>query len=453
MFTKTRSVIGRFLQSSLWPVFLRTDSASTTAACRPVLFISFFKTFMMVLIAIAAVVTPLGLYEGIVAEPSDGSAVFHYIRDPTPMGYGTPPRSNTTFNRACGNRLWIPCPNDYNKATVTDNKTVFSVHWDADSYDTRIPQKVVDVFSSGSADLSESVSNSFDIQYRSYIKSTINDFKGQNALPFDNGTARTVGSYQPLSTLVLNEEFMVVEGLIVDMKNGGIGFRNHTAPLYTQYGSTWEEDILFVVPDTVCVNTNLTLDFKIAATTTEEGLAKAGILKPEIVDHGGFVNLNTTYPTWNVGDTQKDPVLYYRAYRAAWLSNAYTMAYMNVTNFRNETTNTKAFSYLNSTMGKRFPLYYADGKNAMTTAIQANTLHISQTFGQYLGGAKGISNTSTIGNDTKTYNFTSSAPIYTNPGKIDSSNFSSISEYLMSQTLIKPLMTSCRHAVPRSGRW
>jgi hypothetical protein len=47
---------------------------------------SFFKTFMLILIAIAAVVTPLGLYEGLVAEPATDAAVFHYIRDPTPMG-------------------------------------------------------------------------------------------------------------------------------------------------------------------------------------------------------------------------------------------------------------------------------------------------------------------------------------------------------------------------------
>jgi hypothetical protein len=82
--------------------------------------------------------------------------------------------------------------------------------------------------------------------------------KGTNSgSDIDNGTACTVGTYQPLSSLVLNDEIIVV-----DIKNGGIGFRNHSAPTWRQYVSTWEEDLFFVMPDTVCVDTNLTFDFQ-----------------------------------------------------------------------------------------------------------------------------------------------------------------------------------------------
>jgi hypothetical protein len=41
---------------------------------------------MLVLTAITAIVTPLGLYEGIAAETVSSDITFHYIRDPTPMG-------------------------------------------------------------------------------------------------------------------------------------------------------------------------------------------------------------------------------------------------------------------------------------------------------------------------------------------------------------------------------
>jgi len=94
------------------------------------------------------------------------------------------------------------------------------------------------VFQSGAIDLGETVSSSFDIQYRSYVKSVIDDIKSKNSGPLvDNGTARTVGTYQPLSSLVLSDALLPVEGLIVDMKNGEILFRNDSAPAFQQFGS------------------------------------------------------------------------------------------------------------------------------------------------------------------------------------------------------------------------
>jgi hypothetical protein len=359
---------------------------------------SFFKTFMLLLIAVSAIVTPLGLYEGIVAEPAAAVDTFHYIKDPTPMGYGTPPRGNNTWSRLCGYLLIVPCPNDNNNATLNVNTPPISITYTRDWYDTRVPQNVVDVFQSGAAEIGDSVSSSFDIEYRSYVKAVIDDVKRKTTGPMiDNGTARTVGTYQPLSNLVLNDDILAVEGLIVDMKNGGIGFRNHSAPTLSKYGSTWDEDLLFIVPDTVCVDTNLTFDFEIARTRTEQGLAKNGIIMTEIVDHGGFINLNTTHPSWNLEDTQADPLLWYRAYRGAWFTNFYTMAYMNVTNVTNKTLNVSAFSYLNSTMGKAFPLYFPDGKTAVSdVSTNPNSLTVSTNFGDFLAGTEGYSNQSAM---------------------------------------------------------
>jgi hypothetical protein len=193
-----------------------------------------------------------------------------------------------------------------------------------------------------------------------------------------------------------------------------------------------------VAPDTVCVNTNLTLDFDIARTKTEQLLlASAGILNPVLVDHGGFVNINKTYPAApDLGDVQADPRLWFRAYKGAWLTNAYAMAYMNVTSVNNETLGLKSFAYLNSTMGKTFPLYFPGGKTALSAvSIKPNTLSIATQWGNFLTGTEGSSNVSTIGNETKTYNFTAQAPIYPNPFHITRSNWSTIGKLLYSGLL------------------
>jgi hypothetical protein len=383
---------------------------------------SFFRTFMLVLIAVAAIVTPLGLYEGIEPGGDPAPQTFHYIQDLSTFGFGTPPRTNETgvWARICGFNLPYVCPNSPNKLFEFENVTGRYISTGDDGwYDSRIPQRVVEVFDSGLVNFGPSVSGPWDIQYRSYSKSALDtDGKG---IPIDNGTTPyTKGEFRPLSSLILSDDIVPIEGLIVDMKNGGIGFRNHSAPTWQPYGSTWTEDILFIEPETVCVNTNLTLDFKVPANTTENLGAGSwsSVFGLVLTDHGGFVNLNQTYPFWVPGDTQADPMMWYRAYKAAWLSNALTMAWMNVTNIANDTTGVKAFSYLNSTLGKRFPLHYPDGSTATSyNSIRPSALDITTTWGEYLDRTdEGRSNISSLSNTT--YDFPSKEPIYANPFNI-----------------------------------
>lgn len=268
---------------------------------------------MLALIGVAAIVTPLGLYDGIVARLETGPSTFNYIKDTSSMGYGTLPRNNATWSRLCGDYLLVPCPNDFNKATIVqDDESSMAVNYTKEWYDTRIPQEVIEGFQSGRANFGDSVSSTFDIQWRSYVKNVINDVAKGPAI--DNDTVRTVGSYQPLASYVLTDDVIPVEGLVIDAVNGGIGFRNHSKP--TQRHSTWTEDLLFVVPETVCVDTNLTLEFSIPALRSEEMLSGYGnVFKPSIKDLGGFVNLNKTYPAWSPKNNQDDVNLWYRAYR------------------------------------------------------------------------------------------------------------------------------------------
>src|SRR5436853_4055586 len=97
-----------------------------------------------------------------------------------------------------------------------------------DWYDSHIPQYVIDLFESGLSTMNKSISSIFDIQWRSYTWSRSNNKPG--ALVVDNGTAYPVGSFPMASSLLLNNAILLAEGLIVDIKNDGIGFRNHSAP-------------------------------------------------------------------------------------------------------------------------------------------------------------------------------------------------------------------------------
>ena len=84
--------------------------------------------------------------------------------------------------------------------------------------------------------MNKTVSSVFDIEWRSYTLSEPDDRDG--VLPIDNGTAYPIGNYQHISTITMDDNILLVEGLIVDTKDGGIGFRNHSAPPSREYAST-----------------------------------------------------------------------------------------------------------------------------------------------------------------------------------------------------------------------
>jgi len=180
------------------------------------------------------------------------------------------------------------------------------------------------------------------------------------------------------------------------------------------HGVTWSEDLLFIEPETVCVDTNLTIDFTISAANNSV------VNEVMLTDRGGFTNLNTTYPRIVFGDTQKDPELYRRAQKAAWLQSFYTMMYFNVTNPSDAKTMTSAFSYLDSHINKTFPLALAS-----KTSVQGfDSLGISSSFGGYLNTG-GLGSAGEFGGTVTN----SSNPLAdVNPFHITAANFSDISK-------------------------
>ena len=320
----------------------------------------------------------MGLYERVTPDDKPTKTNFHYVEDTSVFGQATLPREDLPWSRMCGAVVPWPCPNSYNNVSAerNDEGWVSEGEW----LDSRVPQYVVDTFQSGLETMADSVSSFFDIQWRSYTREQI-DFN--TSIPTDNFTTYPVGSFSQVESLALIDEIRVVEGLIVDMINGGIGFRNHSAPPWHEHGSSWSEDILFIEPVTHCADTNMTLDFEIPKERTGKLSNVANLV---LTDRGGFTNLITEWPDYTNEDPQADPQFEYRAWRAAWMVNAISMTTMNVTTAANESDPNapKAFEYIASEIGKEFPLHDEHGRTVPPMSFAPNAIALNAEFGVYL---------------------------------------------------------------------
>lgn len=227
-----------------------------------------------------------------------------------------------------------------------------------------MPIELRDLLVSGAANFSPSVSSIFDMQWRTYVN--LESVQGSTTGEF------IVGKVRPLSVLILDESIQLVEGLIVDMVSGGIGFRNHTGPAASSgYGSTWQEDILFVEPETQCVNLNVTLDFGI---DYGYGSNLPTIVNQVLTDRGGFSQMQRPDPSFaSATNGQGDLLLWDRAYRAAWLNNFYTLAYFNATD-----PNPSNITRLDVKEGQTFEL----SSDVNFTVFQA--IRTTTDYGEYL---------------------------------------------------------------------
>lgn len=363
-----RSLVARNLHSSWWPYVLRADSTAMLGQPKRVRLLSSLTPIAKILLAITAVLTPLGFYESIVRAGSPEPQPFGYVQDTSGLGLGTMPRPDLGPNRFCGGYPFWACPGA--KVNVSESEWTEDTIWE--SYNLSIPQKVREIFSSGRELFGPSVSSIFDIQWRNYdtiITPRLN-----------NGSKYLVGDYRQHATLLLNDKIEAVEGLIVDTRTGGIGFRNHTIPLENlRYGASWSEDILFVIPETQCVDTNLTIDF---ATDPERKIITKH--NPMLTDRGGFTNIDRNYVWWGTkdfgDDTQSNLDLRARAFKGAWLNNGLTMQYMNVTG--GALRNASRFQYIDSFLGKPFPIF--NPNDTTSPLFDPKAIHSKHGYGYYL---------------------------------------------------------------------
>ncbi|KAL2171503.1 hypothetical protein VTG60DRAFT_2671 [Thermothelomyces hinnuleus] len=372
----TWSVLGRSLQSSPWPTILQTDTAARHGVRRRVSNGLTLQTVTMLLISVAAIVTPLGLFQTI--EPGDRElARFEFVKDESPFGYATHARLSGPFSRSCGSSR--PCPGSWGNTTCTRQGLAEVC---TSQFGRAIPETWRSTFREGARQVNESVSSIFDIQWRNQINTSD---------PYGEWSWYMQSGYRQTGVLVLDPTIQLVDGLIVDAKDGGIGFRNHTAPATVyEYGSTWSEDILFIEPEAQCVNLNLTFDFQLVDTTYSRRLEPRHL---SLTDHGGFSALSRTSPDLSLpshGNGQ-DPVdLRERAYKAAWANNFLTLAHFNATDL-----DPNNITRLDVTPGMRFLAddsgFDLPKNNTNTTAGTETTFFVdfqsvrsSLQFGEYL---------------------------------------------------------------------
>lgn len=346
----TWSVVSRFFLSSDWPLFLRSEAATATGVPRKISLVAWTKPVGLFLIAVAAIVTPLGLFDEIGPATVASIVEFRYVADSSLIGAGTPPRSQRGFNysRTCSSYL---CPGDIDKGNIT---LAIGSDYKPTKFDQFyiIPESInpdlIDFHQRGTSDTVPSLSNLFDIQARQWKMWT--DPKVEN-----NGSLLSP-AYRYLSPLLMDGKLELVEGLIVDLEKGGIGFRNHSVPVTSsQHGVEWEEDILWWQPETICVDTNLTLSLN----SSSETQSLLGHPFPDVVDRGGFCNLQKVDPCYTPPNTtreypfidgQANPYLYERAFFLAWYHNAFAMEYLSITD---PMTN---LSRVSSSMNQHFPV-------------------------------------------------------------------------------------------------
>lgn len=194
----------------------------------------------------------------------------------------TCPGSNTVFHREV-----------YPNGTIVKDPVY--------GYNASIPQELFDLYSSETFG-TESIAGPFDIQWRMYTT--------WQHPEINNNSHMLVGTYRPLDTVVLkDEDFHLIEGLVVDMRNPGVGLRHHTIPSELGHGVVWTEDLLFVEPETQCVNNNLSTDYTVGGFPSAELTAERITLR----DGGGFSRLTPDFPDGNWTNPQDDPDMKSRA--------------------------------------------------------------------------------------------------------------------------------------------
>ncbi|KAF7553395.1 hypothetical protein G7Z17_g3631 [Cylindrodendrum hubeiense] len=368
----TWNVAGRLLQSSYWPFLLQADSSKNLGVRKSVALIAITVPLITFLVSVAGIVTPLGLYEQDEPDSELTSPSFGYVSDTSAFSQGTSPRVNASYTRICHyHTCAAPCPYTSNALNFIQNNTGIFCGTESPINST-VPQMLHDIYMSGTKNRNTTISNFFDIEWRQEAPFYDRDR--------DDGENVPGGRFRYIDSFAQDNDIRAVEGLIVDGKSGGIGFRNHTLPVGHTRGATWSEDLLFLQPDVQCVDLNVTVDFTV--TMSSGGSNQFSISEMVLTDRGGFVNINKTDPRNDSRNGVNVPELRTRAYQAAWLANGLTMGFMNITDNTNKTAGTKAYDRIDSKLNQEFKIRIPDSS---VTMGDYQTLQFGEEFGAHIG--------------------------------------------------------------------
>ncbi|WPH02257.1 Hypothetical protein R9X50_00511300 [Acrodontium crateriforme] len=315
----TWSALGREVQKSALPTILMCDGGISFNLKPSVFLMCCLSIFYAALLPTAGFLTPIPLTEEIRPASHTTDVDFRYIRDTTFFGQGTPDRPNVAITRVCDHAaLYGDCPN-----TVYNDSTIRLQYPGHVVVNTSIPELTTAPYETTS--MAATVAKPLDIQFRNFYEG--------HWIYLNNNESRLVGGGRPLTSFVLQDGFQLVEGLIIDTTDGGVGIRNHTIPIGHPLGTEWEEDILWIKPVTACTATNLTLGFSVSQnhfTDTDDGYLSSS---------DGFAVLNEDPPTprWDSDDNQNNwrvispvPDLQDRANNAAWWNNLFVAKQLGI---------------------------------------------------------------------------------------------------------------------------
>jgi hypothetical protein len=176
----TWSKVAANIQGSLWTVLLQSDSASTNGVRKTINFTTRMGFLSTLLLSLASIITPLGLYESILVENTPQNTRFAYARDSSVFGVGTLPRPIEGFSRICGSfGPPVACPNSNSTIVSSIDADGFTIS-DEDVIDVRIPSDYMAYLQSGAQAMGATVSSIFDIGYRTYTYRTDTDFQTHN---------------------------------------------------------------------------------------------------------------------------------------------------------------------------------------------------------------------------------------------------------------------------------
>ncbi|KAI9821500.1 MAG: hypothetical protein M1832_003348 [Thelocarpon impressellum] len=310
----TWSVVGRLLQSSWWPTILQADATATRGVRLVPVAVSWLVLLATLLLSVASLVTPFGLTDAVASSVST-VAPFRYAPDLSAFGQGTLPPPSLPFSRLCSVKLssryvHYPCP-----GALLDNATINPRSGNLSKMASPVPRNVSDIFSSATSARGGSLSGIFDLLPRHYVTRTRPEI--------DGGRPYLEATFRPLDKIILGDRLELFEGLIVDSRAAGLGFRNHSAT-GGFVGASWTEDITWLEPVTECVDSNVSLRFTIA---DKDGSASDVRLR----DDGGFSEPRPRPEPVRIDEASTDPDLRGRAYNAAWALNAVSALALNLT--------------------------------------------------------------------------------------------------------------------------
>jgi hypothetical protein len=306
----------------------------------------------LLFLGVVSSVTPLGLSSS-VASTSQQAVQFQYTPDNSPIGEATTSHQDYATNRLCGFDSRVNCPGSAEGYDTFQNSTGwYGIPTTPDAYiSSTIASNITEAFTSATGGDGNTISSVFDIQYRNFIQyNNATEPSANESEPWiDQGRPRTQGQFQFYQSLILENRYLAVEGVVLDLISGGIGFRNHTLPPSSDTGFAWEEELLWIEPDTSCVDLNVTVDYAISPL--------GGGMNARLTDRGGIVNLPEDYPVVDLSNTQDNPALYDRAWVGAVLTNRNFMIYFNET--RDD-----------SSLGKTYSLEETDTETDLLTPNQ-----------------------------------------------------------------------------------